>query len=229
MTRDNVVANVVAGSAFFASAAHIVEVVSETNYLAFALVYPVAIDGMIYVGIRAAQKGRKFAGFAAIILGSIYSLLFNADAEEAIRMDRFLVAASMPVSMLISFLVIHTGHKIIKEAPVVVEKIIKKDVPPTPKVDVLPTPKKDASIRPSTTGRTATWDVEKAVRLFKDGRTDVEIQEAIPVGAKPWQRTKRAIRLLSDTTDSAEQIAATAGVSITHVLRIRAALVSVAP
>lgn len=253
MNRDSLVASGVAGAAFFASAAHIVEVVSETNHVAFALVYPLAIDGMIYIGIRALQSGRKFAGFSAIFTGAAYSLLFNAHAENAITMNPLLIAASMPIALLVSFIVVHTGHKTEEKAEVKeVEKIVEIEkivtvapkllpiVPAAPKPTVVPTMNRrggttfvkadapePAPVRTSTAGRKAKWDVEEAVRLLTDGRTDAEVMDASGVTDKPLQRTKRVIRLLSDTTDSAEMIAKTCQVSVSHVLRVRAALVKV--
>ena len=56
--KSEAAAGVVAGASFIASAGHIVSVVNETNALAFALVYPIGIDGLLYVGIRAVQTGR---------------------------------------------------------------------------------------------------------------------------------------------------------------------------
>lgn len=251
MKKDELVAGGVAGAAFFASAAHIIEVVSETNHMAFALAYPFGIDGLIYIGIRAAQSGRKAAGFGAILIGAAYSLLFNAHAEGAIVMHPLLIAASMPVAMLVSFAIVHTGHgepeatmpeTIEKIVEVPVEKIVERIVtvapallpivPAAPKVITkadAPKAKAPAAGRTSTGGRVATWDVEEAVRLHKDGRTDEDVLSAVDgLTAKPWQRTKRAVRLLADTPMTAEEIADVCGVSAGHVLRIRAAIVKVA-
>ncbi len=109
--RSETAAAVVAGASFIASAGHIVKVVAETNALLLALVYPVGIDGLIYVGIRALQSGRRVAGTFALLIGGFYSLAFNAHAEGALHMPKLLIAASMPVCMMVAFVIEATGRK----------------------------------------------------------------------------------------------------------------------
>lgn len=243
-------AAIVAGAAFLASAGHIVSVVKETNHLLFALAYPIGIDGLIYVGIRSMQRGQYGRGAVALLIGAIYSLAFNAHAENALTMPKLMIASAMPVAMFAAFIIEHSGAKAeeIEQAPaapqiitqtVEVEKIVTvlpdllPIVPLAPKPVAKPKPvraietKKDETRtdapKPVGAGRVAAWDVEKAVRLLADGRTDVEILSLVDgLTAKPWQRTKRAAKLIaSDQTDA--QIATTCGVSVAHVARIRKA------
>lgn len=109
--RSETAAAIVAGAAFTASAGHIVHVVSASNPMFFALAYPIGIDGLLYVGIRAIQAGRKVAGILAILIGAFYSLAFNADAEGALDMPKLLIASSMPVCLLVAFIIEATGKK----------------------------------------------------------------------------------------------------------------------
>lgn len=124
------VPSMVTAAAFTASAAHIVTVVNETNPFLVALAYPLGIDGLIYVGIDAMQKGRKAVGTVALLVGSVYSLLFNADAEKALEMHPLLIAASMPVCLFASFLIAYTGKKPVEvPAPIVAPAPIAVPVP----------------------------------------------------------------------------------------------------
>ena len=240
-------AGVVTLASFVASATHIFTVVAESNTEWVAWVYPIGIDGLLYVGIRAMQTGRKAIGALALIVGAFYSLLFNADAENAIKMDALLIAASMPTCVIVSIIIETTAKKSGEIAPArEVERVVEKVVPP-PLLPIVPfasrpvhvastirtTPKAPridrTDARPAIEGRTtrvASWDVEKAVRLLADGRTDEDVLAAVDgLGAKPWQRTKRAVRLLAEIpfpTD--EEVSGKVGQSAAHVARVRAAM-----
>jgi hypothetical protein len=237
--RSETAAAIVAGASFIASAGHIVTVVNESNPLPLSLVYPIGIDGLIYVGIRALQSKRPVAGSFALLIGGFYSLAFNAHAEGALTMSRLLIAASMPICMMVAFVIEATGRKAEEIAPEIRE-VIKETVktvypellpivPPakrpvaaarTPRPKTV-TAKADA---PKTSGRVAAWDVEKAVRLLADGRTDADILAAVDgLTVKPWQRTKRAVRMINEGSPIA-MIAEKAGVSVTHVQRIKEAM-----
>jgi len=227
--KSEAIAGIVAGAAFIASAGHIMTVVSESNPWWISPVYPIGIDGLIYVGIRSVQSGRRFAGLVALLIGAFYSLAFNLDAEGAVAMDARLIASSMPVCMFASFLIEATGRT--KDVP---EKVVEKTtrvypemlpiVPlaPKPKPRTVPAPKPRTNA--GTRGRAAAWDVEKAVRLLMDGRTDSDVLEMVDgLTAKPWQRTKRAVRLIQDGRTDAE-VASTSGVSVLHAGRVRDAI-----
>jgi len=182
--RDEIVAGGVAGAAFFASAAHIVSVVHETNHLAFSLVYPLGIDGLIYVGIRAVQQGRKKAGFAAILVGALYSLAFNAHAEGAFTMSKLLVAASMPIAMLVSFAIVHTGHKVEEiPAPVATPIAVPVAKPIPARVSY---PVRPALVRPAT-----------AFLPIVPKAAPVRIKATVPVRPTP---TRPAITVRPSTT-----------------------------
>lgn len=223
-TKTPSAAAIVAGASFIASAGHIVSVVDETNPIWFALAYPIGIDGLIYVGIRAMQGKRFLAGAVALLIGAIYSLAFNAHAEGALTMPALMIASSMPVAMFAAFLIEHSGEKaeeIEAPAPAPAPVHVPATVPAPVKIAAKPT-------RPAITdgrkgsGRTAAWDVEKAVRLLADGRTNEEIASTVGTNTKAIQRTKRAGRMIEDGMADAE-IATTVGVSVAHVARIRAA------
>ena len=260
-TKTPTAASVVTAASFVASAAHIVKVVDDTNWIGFAVVYPIGIDGLIYVGIRAMQTGRKVVGALALLIGAAYSLAFNAHAEGAIVMSSLMIAASMPVCMFAAMLIETTANmaKVVEDAPAPAEPVLtvspRAYVPTTsvpraagrtslPIIPVRPsiTP---APVRPSVRAtvvrpsselvtvdastttpraRLAAWDVEKAVALYRDGRTDSEVQSIVPVGAKPWQRTKRVIKLIEAGSYSVAEVAALAKVSELHVARVGKAL-----
>lgn len=235
--KSEAAAGVVAGASFIASAGHIVTVVHETNLLAFSLVYPIGIDGLLYVGIRAVQTGRRFAGILAILVGAFFSLAFNADAEGALIMPRLMIASSMPLCMVVAFVIEGTAKKAAPAAaltvpapapaaPVKVPATVQAPAPVAPK-PVAPKPVAKAIEAPkASAGRVASWDVEKAVRLLVDGRTDADVLGTVDgLTAKPLQRTKRAVRLItSDSSTTDEDIATTVGQSVAHIARVRAAM-----
>jgi hypothetical protein len=260
--KSETAAAIVSGASFIASAGHIVKVVDETNPLFLSLVYPIGIDGLIYVGIRALQAGRVFAGMAAIAMGGFYSLAFNAHAEQAFHMSRLLVAASMPACMMVAMAIEATGRKakkievpvpapIATPAPVAVPAIAvqtrsitwvgagarytlpivsaKAPAPVRVKATVPAAPAapraKAITATASTRGRVATWDVEKAVRLITDGRTNAEVAETVGTNEKAVQRTRRSVRMVQqDASTPDELIAETVGLSVAHVARVRAAM-----
>ena len=223
--KDEIVAGGVACAAFISSAQHIVEVVlSHGVPMAVAAVHPLGLDGLIYVGIRAMQQGNKRSGFAAIAYGAAYSLLFNMDSySKSFDMPPILLAASMPLAMLFAFLIVHSSH-----APEVryvevpgPERIVVREIeaPKRPPVRV----HRD---EPSTsTGRVAGWDVEKAVRLMDEGRTNEEIASTLGnVGPKPIQRTRRAVTMIKGGTQDDVLIGKECGLSAAHVARVRKAV-----
>lgn len=237
-------AGIVAGAAFIASAGHIVHTVNESNPIWFSLVYPVGIDGLLYVGIRALQAKRVWAGMAALLVGAFYSLAFNADAEGALTMPRLLIASSMPIAMFVAFLIEATGHKAKDVEVREVEKIVTvypnllPIVPPaqkpirvhaeTPKPKPVAKPIERPAITSGTPGRKTGWDVEKAVALIADGRTDGDVIATVDgLGAKPLQRTRRVVRLLAEDasrTDETIREIMKAQISIDHIARVRAAM-----
>jgi hypothetical protein len=220
-------AGLVTAAAFTASAAHIVSVVSETNPLAVALAYPLGIDGLIYVGLRAMQGGRNIVGGTALLIGAAYSLLFNADAENAITMDPLLIAASMPVCFFAAVLIAHTAkpvaeqeaREVVREVPVEVvrevERVVREypellPIAPFSTMDVKPraavaarkprAPRIESKVEtPGTPGRKVGWDVPKAVALMDEGRSTVEIAGMLPAPFKSIQRARRVLDLVRTT------------------------------
>ena len=267
--KSETAAAIVAGASFVASAGHIVTVVSESNPWFMALAYPIGIDGLIFVGIRAIQTGRKFAGLFALLVGGFFSLAFNAHAEHALVMPAWMIAASMPVCMLTAFAIEATAKKEEEiEAPAIptetewdrmqervearyrlehaqamaeiraqAQDLAAKYAEPKPAPEPVKVPsttdapKPVRPERPAIEGRTtrqAAWDVEKAVRLLMDGRTDSDVLLLVDgLTAKPLQRTKRAVRLLTeDASRTDEWVAEKAGQSATHIGRVRAAMIT---
>lgn len=109
--RDEIVAGIVAGGAFIASAAHIITVAVESgNHPAIAAVHAIGIDGLIYIGIRAMQRGQRLSGGAALIYGAAVSLIFNAASYGAFAMPKIVIAFTMPVALLLAVLVVHGSH-----------------------------------------------------------------------------------------------------------------------
>lgn len=109
--RDNIVAGSVAVMAFAASASHIITVATEAgNWPPISVAHALGIDGLIYIGIRAMQRGAKAAGLMAMVYGAAISLIFNAASYGAFSMPKIVIAFTMPVAMLLAFLVVHSGH-----------------------------------------------------------------------------------------------------------------------
>ncbi len=257
---------IVAGAAFLASAGHIVSVVDETNHLIFALAYPIGIDGLLYVGMKAMKEKRFGVGTLALVIGTFFSLAFNFHAEGAVVVPRIIIAASMPVCLLAAFVIEHIGRK--DAEPVEIPAAVPVTAPAAPvaipapairwvaagarwtlpiiplsapapiraKASVARKPRTVAApaARPAIedgstkAGRAAAWDVEKAVRLLADGRTNEDVAEAVGTNAKAIQRTKRATVLITgDASLTDEQVSEMMNrdVSAAHVARVRAAMV----
>lgn len=149
--KSQYVPGMVTGAAFLASAQHIVSVVDETNPILISLVYPLGIDGLIYVGVEAMQKRRRVVGSLAILVGAAYSMMFNQDAEKAWQMPAWLVASSMPVCLFVSLVIAYTGKS--ESEPVVqeIERIVYRApelLPIVPPVTRPTAPARPAWVRP---------------------------------------------------------------------------------
>lgn len=243
--REEIVAAGVALSAFAASAQHIYHVTEAAgNPSIVAALHPAGIDGLIYIGIRAMQRGNKRAGGFAIAYGAAYSLAFNAASYGGFVMPVWALAACMPLAMFAAFLIVHGGHKVVQAAETITETVevireVVKERELLPILDaclVLPTP---APVRiPSipvqraalpapvatTSGRVATWDVEKAVAMVLDGKTNNEIAEVLGVNYKSIQKTARCVQMLKADVD-VDEVSRVIPLSRAHVLRVQAAMV----
>lgn len=214
--RDEIVAGGVALSAFAASAQHIFHVTMEAgNPALVAALHPAGIDGLIYIGIRAMQKGNRWGGGLTVAYGAAYSLAFNFYSYSTTQtMPIWALAACMPLAMFWAFLIVHSGHKVAEVAAQVVEvvkevQVLPQLLPIVPLAPRLSTLEENAAkyaagaplpvaVAKSTT-RTARWDVEKAVAMMVDGKTDEEIMEVVEgIGTtKTLQRTRRVVRLIT--------------------------------
>jgi hypothetical protein len=68
--------------------------------------------------------------------------------------------------------------------------------------------------------------VEKAVALIEDGRTDADVLATVEdAKPKPLQRTRRAVRLLTEDASRTDvEVGTICGVSAAHIARVRAAM-----
>lgn len=100
---------IVIWSAFAASAGHIYKVATAMgNPWPVAAVHALGLDGLVYVGIIAFQSGAKIRGALAVIYGGGVSLAFNAASyTEGHRLPVWVMAMSMPVSLVLGVLVGH--------------------------------------------------------------------------------------------------------------------------
>lgn len=233
--RSEKVAGIVAGASFFASAGHIVSVVDETNHIVFALAYPIGIDGLIYVGIRAIQTGRPVAGMLALLVGAFYSLAFNAHAEDALTMNKLLIASSMPVCMFAAFLIEATAKKAVpvEKTPAPVEVALPAPAPKPiawvaagarwtlpiiPLQAPAPIKVKSSVVRPAIAKRTDTPAIEGRTDGQMDGRTDGRTQRRVA-----WD-VEKAVGLLMDGRTSTD-VATVVGTNRKAIERTRRAMV----
>lgn len=230
--RDEIVAGGVALSAFAASAQHIYHVTEAAgNPAIVAALHPAGIDGLIYIGIRAMQRGQKVSGGLTIAYGASYSLAFNAYSYShgTATMPVWALAACMPLAMFFAFLIVHAGHKVAPAVEIVerIVEVIKAPallpiVPLAPKV-IAAAPAKPKAVAQAS-NRVASWDVEKAVALALDGKTNHEIAETLQVGYKSIQKTTRCVEMLRAGVD-VDEVARVIPLSRAHVLRVQAAMV----
>jgi hypothetical protein len=235
--REEIVAAGVALSAFAASAQHIFHVTEQAgNPALVAALHPAGIDGLIYIGIRAMQRGNRRAGGFAIAYGAAYSLAFNAASYGGFVMPVWALAACMPLAMFAAFLIVHGGHAAAPAVQVVTETVervveVLPQLLPIAPFQPHPVPSQEESAAPlplpksvaAADRRVARWDVEKAVAMILDGRTDAEIMDVVAVTEKPLQRTKRCVRMLQSGMD-ASTVATTIPLSLAHVQRVQAAM-----
>lgn len=238
--REEIVAAGVALSAFAASAQHIFHVTEAAgNPAIVAALHPAGIDGLIYIGIRAMQRGNKRAGGFAIAYGAAYSLAFNAASYGGFVMPVWALAACMPLAMFAAFLIVHGGHKAapvvetITETVEVIREVLPALLPIVPlqrevspvRIPSIPTqrPALPAPVA-TTSGRVATWDVEKAVAMVLDGKSNNEIAEVLGVNYKSIQKTSRCVQMLKADVD-VDEVSRVIPLSRAHVLRVQAAMV----
>lgn len=186
MNKDQLIAAGVAGCAFAASAEHIYAVaVVAGNPPVIAGVHPVAIDMLIYIGIRAISASKRWEGWLATSYGVVMSLVFNAVSYAHVPMPPWVMAFAMPVSLILAVLVV--GHDVVVKAedvpevvparvprrrvhvPAVVSDVPMSDVPavvsnvPTPAMSL---PSSDVPARKSR----VVWDKDLAVKLLSEGQ-----------------------------------------------------------
>jgi uncharacterized protein YerC len=230
--RDEIVAGGVALSAFAASAQHIFHVTAAAgNPDVVAALHPAGIDGLIYIGIRAMQQGNKKAGGLAIAYGAGYSLAFNAASYGGFVMPVWALAACMPLAMFLAFLIVHGGHKMVQAAVETVEvvrevQVLPQLLPIAPLAPKVQAPALPVAVAKSRT-RAAGWDVEKAVAMILDGKTDAEIMEVVAgIGnVKTLQRNRRVVKLISSgMTPEDIKAEVTPPMSLAHITRVHAAM-----
>lgn len=217
--RDEIVAGVVAAGAFAASAAHIITVAAEAgNHVAIAGVHAIGIDGLIYIGIRAMQRGQRLAGGLALIYGVAVSLIFNAASYGAFAMPKIVIAFTMPVALLLAVLVVHGAHSADNEDEDNATRthvrldIERESVPvsrPAPAVRATVVPATVATVVPATVTSPVRpaierkpaargWDVDEATRLIEAGQlSNHEIGAQVGTSYKTIQRLRATIKAQS--------------------------------
>lgn len=217
--RDEIVAGIVAAGAFAASAAHIVAVATEAgNHILIAGVHAIGIDGLIYIGIRAMQRGQRLAGGLALIYGVVVSLIFNAASYGAFAMPKIVIAFTMPVALLLAVLVVHGSHAAdstdedsatrthvrldieresvpVRPAPrVVVPASVSTPVPATVTEVVRPAQRPAIERKPAAKA----WDVAEATRLIEAGAlSNHEIGAMVGTSYKTIQRLRANLKAQS--------------------------------
>lgn len=228
LNRDMAVAGLVAGCAFAASAQHIYSVAYAAGNPPFiAAIHAVGIDGLIYVGIRATQDGKRTAGFSAIVYGAVISLTFNAASYKHVALPWWMIGATMPIAMLLAFAVVHGGHKpadgqaeesrtrvdigvrvqheshSVQAPPVQAVTVQAPPVVQRPAV-VIPEPARVVQpSRPAITSSTrrprVAWDVERATELINSGAgSDMEIARIV-IGDHAGEADRKRVQRLRKT------------------------------
>lgn len=203
MNRDALVAGGVAGAAFIASAQHIWHVtVDAGNPGLIAALHPAAIDGLIYIGIRAVQRGQRRSGTFALFYGAAYSLAFNAASYGGFRMHWIALAACLPIALVAAVLIVHGSHAPVAAEPEVV-RVARELLPIVPLVHAV-TPRPSAvrvprqrAVHPVSGGPAIGWDLDKVVDMLQRGEADAAIMSASGVSAKGLQRARRAVRAVA--------------------------------
>lgn len=221
--RDTIVAGAVAAAAFASSAAHIFEVTEDAgNHWSVAAIHPLGIDGLIYIGIRAMQRGNRIAGASAIAYGAAYSLWFNAASYGDFQMPVWALAACMPLAMFFAFLIVHGRTEKVEE--IVTEEKAEETVHPV--VEVAPVVEVTKPIRITSkpeTGPRVAWDMSKAVTMLTEGRPIADVVAATGAGVKSIQRVKRALDgIVAGHPD--ESIVSPGNLTPTFVARVRTAV-----
>jgi hypothetical protein len=183
--RDAAVAGFVAGAAFIASAQHIWHVTELAgNPGVIAALHPAAIDGLIYIGIRSVQKGRRGQGAFAVAYGAAYSVAFNASSYGMFRMPAWALAACLPIALVAAVLIVHGGgHR----EPVPVEPVPVVEPAPVPIPVRIPRPRS----APTSGGPAIGWDMDKAVDMLRREEADADIRTATGASVKSLRRTKQ--------------------------------------
>lgn len=195
MNRDQLVAGGVAMAAFACSAQHIYTVALDSgNPVVIAAVHPLGLDGLIYIGMRAVQSGRRWQGWLATTYGIVMSLTFNGVSYAHVPMPAWVMAVAMPLALVLAVLVV--GHEVRDKTvdspapvsrprvrvPAVVPVVSHPDVPVVvPQVSGVPSP-----VVPMSRGKD--WDRDKARTLLSEGRPRAEIAELCGVSTKTISR-----------------------------------------
>jgi hypothetical protein len=205
--RDALAAGGVATAAFIASAQHIWHVTQLAgNPAAIAALHPLALDGLLYVGIRGIQRGQRGWGTVALLYGAAYSLWFNAASYQAVQMPKLVLAACLPIAFVLAILIVHGQHKVeapepvVREVEVIKEVQVEKIVHVYPELlPIIPPVRLSLSNRPTSGGPALSWDVDKVVDMVLKGE-DVSAL----VSDKIAQRVRRVLRAAAEDKVAAE-------------------------
>lgn len=161
MNRDEVVAGGVAASAFACSAMHIYSVALDAgNPMPIAIVHPLGLDGLIYIGIRAVQRGHRVTGWMGTIYGVGMSLAFNAASYADTDLPTWVMALAMPAALVLAVLVVHGSADEPVPAP-------RKRTAPKPTADEGRKPEPPADEPPAESGRRPQGVHERGGQLLR--------------------------------------------------------------
>lgn len=189
MNRDQLVAGGVAIAAFACSAQHIYQVAYDSgNPVPIALVHPLGLDGLIYIGMRAVQNGRRWQGWLATVYGVAMSLTFNAVSYADIAMPPAVMAVAMPLALVLAVLVI--GHTVSRKAVPAPKRASRAGVPvsrfETP-ADVVAVPGRDGAV--SWVKDTDAADKRaKAFAMLDEGRDKADAAAAVGCSVRTLNR-----------------------------------------
>ncbi len=203
-------------SAFLASAGHIYSVaVSMGNHPGIAGVHAIGVDGLVYIGIGAFREGARVRGGLAVTYGGVVSLAFNYAAYNGGTLPAWVIAASMPIVLVLAVLVsMSSGDP--KDVPQD-KPVSRKRVPAG-----VPVSQPTASRVPAVTavpsrhgGLNYVKDTAGVPDIEEDAKPDVPLViegEPAPLASEDERRAK-AFRMLDEGRDK-KDVAGTVGCSV---------------
>ncbi len=131
LSPSRALGEVVLWSAFLASGGHVFQVARDMgNAAPIAFVHAVGLDGLVYVGINACRDGAWVRGVISVVYGGGMSLAFNWASYSATgRLPAWIIAMSMPVSLILSVVAGHATSGKAKVEPAGTTPVVPEIVP----------------------------------------------------------------------------------------------------